>query len=428
MKPRYIFIIAAVSVVLSMAVLFGIVSTQGGRVGEAQAAPTVANAALARGHAPTIGNPDAKVHIVEFLDPACETCREFYPFVKKLMAANPDRIRLSIRHVTFHKGSDSIVRMLEAARKQGKYWEALEALLASQPNWAIQHTSRPELALPKLAAIGLNLDRSEGGHGSAGCGEEHDPGRRGCQGAEGQTDAGVLRQRQVDAQLRIRPAAEAGVRRRGGGLPVSGDVAHAGTTTGVTVSTIGLRDSTRQLATVLAVGSGLALATGLFVQHGLGYAPCSLCVLQRLAFIVVLIVTLPLAMFRLPRTATMVLVGLALVATLLGLGVASYQVWMQAYPAEVGRCGSGLEAYFDDSPFEDPRELGARSGRRLREASDLPGTGHPAAARAPRVRGDGRRGIADELVFPSQGNPSMTVCSNPRSHGNAPRQNEGGTK
>ena len=159
MKPRYIFIIAAVSVVVSMAVLFGIVATQGGRAGEARAAPTVANAALARGHAPTIGNPDAKVHIVEFLDPACETCREFYPFVKKLMAANPDRIRLSIRHVTFHKGSDSIVRMLEAARKQGKYWEALEALLASQPTWAIQHTSRPELALPKLAAIGLNLDR-----------------------------------------------------------------------------------------------------------------------------------------------------------------------------------------------------------------------------------------------------------------------------
>lgn len=133
---------------------------------------------------------------------------------------------------------------------------------------------------------------------------------------------------------------------------MSGDVAHASTTTGVTVSPIGLRDSTRELATVLAVGSGFALATGLFVQHGLGYAPCSLCVLQRLAFIVVLIVTLLLAMFRLPRTATMVLVGLALVATLLGLGVASYQVWMQAYPAEVGRCGSGLEAYFDDSPFK----------------------------------------------------------------------------
>ena len=57
-------------------------------------------------------------------------------------------------------------------------------------------------------------------------------------------------------------------------------------------------------------------------------------------------------MFRLPRIAQMVLVALALVATLVGLGVASYQVWMQAYPAEVGRCGRGLEAYFEGSPFE----------------------------------------------------------------------------
>lgn len=133
---------------------------------------------------------------------------------------------------------------------------------------------------------------------------------------------------------------------------MSGDGAHAGPTTGVKVSAITLRNDPRQLATVLAVGSSLALATGLFVQHGWGYAPCSLCVLQRLAFIVVLILTLPLATFRLPRTATTVLVGLAFVATLLGLGVASYQVWMQAYPAEVGRCRRGLEAYFDDSPFE----------------------------------------------------------------------------
>ena len=133
---------------------------------------------------------------------------------------------------------------------------------------------------------------------------------------------------------------------------MSGDVAHAGTPFGVTVAPIGLRDSPRRLATVLAVGSGFALATGLFVQHGMGYAPCSLCVLQRLAFIVVLLVNLPLAMFRLPRIAQMVLVALALVATLVGLGVASYQVWMQAYPAEVGRCGRGLEAYFEGSPFE----------------------------------------------------------------------------
>ena len=28
-------------------------------------------------HSPTAGSPEAKVHIVEFLDPACEACRDF---------------------------------------------------------------------------------------------------------------------------------------------------------------------------------------------------------------------------------------------------------------------------------------------------------------------------------------------------------------
>ena len=161
MKPRYIFIVAAVSVVLSMAVLFGIVATQGGRVGEAQAVPNVANAALARGHAPTIGNPDAKVHIVEFLDPACETCAQLYPHVKQMLADHPGRIRLSIRHVPFHQGAKFVVRLLEASRAQDKYWQTLEALLASQAQWAPHHTVQPELVWPAIAGVGLDTARIE---------------------------------------------------------------------------------------------------------------------------------------------------------------------------------------------------------------------------------------------------------------------------
>ena len=101
---------------------------------------------LARDYAPTAGPSDAKVQIVEFLDPACETCRSFYPFVKTMMAANPDKIRLSVRYAPFHDGSEFVVKVLEAANKQGKYWEALEALLAAQSNWAMNHTpDRPRL-------------------------------------------------------------------------------------------------------------------------------------------------------------------------------------------------------------------------------------------------------------------------------------------
>jgi protein-disulfide isomerase len=115
--------------------------------------------ALVRFHSPTLGNPDAKVHIVEFLDPACETCRSFYPHVKQIMAANPDKIRLSVRHVPFHSGSDYVVKVLEAAKKQGKYWQALEAVLASQANWVINHKAQPDRVWPSLEGLGLNFEQ-----------------------------------------------------------------------------------------------------------------------------------------------------------------------------------------------------------------------------------------------------------------------------
>jgi protein-disulfide isomerase len=115
--------------------------------------------ALVRAHAATLGKPDAKVHIVEFLDPACETCRAFYPLVKKLMADNPDRIRLSVRLVAFHKGSDFVVKALEASKMQGKFWPVLERVLASQPSWTVQHTVKPELAWAQLTSLDLDLDK-----------------------------------------------------------------------------------------------------------------------------------------------------------------------------------------------------------------------------------------------------------------------------
>lgn len=115
--------------------------------------------ALARPHAPTRGNPDAKVHVVEFIDPACETCREFYPFVKDMLKNNPDKIRLSLRHVPLHQGSDSVVRMLEAAKKQDKYWNALEQLLALQSAWVVNHRVNADAALALLSHAGIDVER-----------------------------------------------------------------------------------------------------------------------------------------------------------------------------------------------------------------------------------------------------------------------------
>jgi protein-disulfide isomerase len=124
-----------------------------------QAEAAARQAALASQHSPTFGDPDAKVHIVEFLDPACETCALFYPMVKQWMVEVPGEIRLSIRHVAFHTGADYAVRILEASRKQDKYWQTLEALLASQHQWTQHHTVQPDRIGPAIAGVGLNMEQ-----------------------------------------------------------------------------------------------------------------------------------------------------------------------------------------------------------------------------------------------------------------------------
>jgi protein-disulfide isomerase len=110
-----------------------------------------------RASAPTHGNPAAKVDIVEFLDPACETCKEFYPFVKKLMAAHPDKIRLVVRYAPFHSGSEYVVKILEAANMQGKFFETLEAVFANQSNWAPNHKPQPEMVWNYIGGVGLDI-------------------------------------------------------------------------------------------------------------------------------------------------------------------------------------------------------------------------------------------------------------------------------
>jgi protein-disulfide isomerase len=77
------------------------------------------------------------------------------------MAEVPDDIRLSIRHVAFHEGAEHAVKVLEASRKQDKYWETLETLLKSQSQWVHHHTVQPDKILPVISGVGLNMEQLE---------------------------------------------------------------------------------------------------------------------------------------------------------------------------------------------------------------------------------------------------------------------------
>ena len=75
------------------------------------------------------------------------------------MADNPGRIRVTVRYAPFHNNSDYVVKVIEAARMQGKWQEALEALLAAQSGWAPNHSPQPDLVWRYLDGIGLDLER-----------------------------------------------------------------------------------------------------------------------------------------------------------------------------------------------------------------------------------------------------------------------------
>ena len=118
------------------------------------------NEALVRAHSPVYGNPDAKVTIVEFFDPACETCRIFYPIVKRMVNSSFGQVRLVVRYAPLHKGSDTAIKILEAARKQDKYWEVVEKTFANQPQWAAHGNPQPELIWDVIKDTGLDMAKA----------------------------------------------------------------------------------------------------------------------------------------------------------------------------------------------------------------------------------------------------------------------------
>ena len=122
--------------------------------------PPEQSEALLRSYSPILGPEDAPVTIVEFFDPACETCRAFYPVVKQLMQQYPIEVRLVIRYAPFHQGSEQVVKLLESARRQDKYLAVLEAVLAAQPQWADHGKPNLELAYKAAEHAGLDMSRA----------------------------------------------------------------------------------------------------------------------------------------------------------------------------------------------------------------------------------------------------------------------------
>jgi protein-disulfide isomerase len=113
---------------------------------------------LVRYDSPAIGPTLAKVTIVEFLDPECESCKAFHPVVKRILKQYEGRVRFVVRYMGFHRSSAMAVAATEAAGLQGQYWQMQELLFDQADEWG--HRAVPDEAffIKYAEKLALNVE------------------------------------------------------------------------------------------------------------------------------------------------------------------------------------------------------------------------------------------------------------------------------
>lgn len=117
------------------------------------------NATLIKPHSIIKGPFSAKATLVEFLDPECEACAAMHPIVKKISKEFESDLRVVVRYMPFHQNSKYVANILEGARAQNKFWEALELLFSTQDQWANHQSPNPELIPEILKPLKINVDK-----------------------------------------------------------------------------------------------------------------------------------------------------------------------------------------------------------------------------------------------------------------------------
>lgn len=107
------------------------------------------------------GDKDAPVTLIEYLDFECESCGAYYPIVKELEKDFGNKLRVVTRYFPLpgHKNSMQAALAVEAAGRQGKYFEMHDLLFESQKEWAEKPAADAKLFVPYAEKLGLNLEQ-----------------------------------------------------------------------------------------------------------------------------------------------------------------------------------------------------------------------------------------------------------------------------
>jgi protein-disulfide isomerase len=88
------------------------------------------------GQSPIIGNKNAPVHIIAFLDYQCPYCASMYPILQQLLDKYPDKVNLIIKHfpLRMHPFAEKAALACLAASKQNKYRELSDVYFRNSRN------------------------------------------------------------------------------------------------------------------------------------------------------------------------------------------------------------------------------------------------------------------------------------------------------
>ena len=121
---REMVVVAVIAVLAIAALAIGTRLYRSAQEEERQAtaarSPAADPALLEHPDSPSKGPRDAKVTIVEFLDPECEACRAMFPIVERLMGEYQGQVRLVVRYLPLHPNSALAASALEAAGEDRK--------------------------------------------------------------------------------------------------------------------------------------------------------------------------------------------------------------------------------------------------------------------------------------------------------------------
>lgn len=105
------------------------------------------------------GNPNAPVTLIEYLDFECEACGAYFPLVQQLAKEFPNDLKIAVRYYPLpgHKNGLPAALAVEAAARQGKFFEMHDLLFTEQRNWGEKPMPTPEVFEGYAEKLGLDM-------------------------------------------------------------------------------------------------------------------------------------------------------------------------------------------------------------------------------------------------------------------------------